>query len=74
MNKLLCIITICLTLTACGNNEHSCVCTDKGNGNTAIADYKLQGKKESAAFECKQKSLQYSGPQYKDVQCALQDE
>jgi hypothetical protein len=38
-----------------------------------IANYELQGKKESAAFECKQKGMQYSGPEYKDVQCKLDE-
>lgn len=74
MKKKAFFLPCILWLASCGDNAHKCVCTDKGNDNAAIADYKLQGKKESAAFECKQKSLQYSGPQYKDVQCALQDE
>ena len=69
---LLAIFTI--TLTSCGADSYNCVCTDKGNDNAAIADYKVKGKKESAAFECKQKSLQYSGPDYKNVQCELKDE
>ena len=70
------IITIAsaaLLATACTEHSYSCICTDKGNNNTAIAEYALKGKKESASFECKQKGLQYSGPQYKDVQCALDE-
>lgn len=71
MKNILLLLSACVLFASCGEDAYSCVCTDKGNGNAAIADYQLKGKKESAAFECKQKGLQYSGPQYKDVQCTL---
>ena len=60
-------------MASCGENEtHTCNCIDKGNGDKQIASYELKVAKESAAFECKQKSLQFSGnPEYKQVECGL---
>lgn len=58
-------------LQSCSNTTHTCQCTDKAKENKEIASYKLEGKKETASFECKQKTLQYSGPAYGDVQCVL---
>lgn len=60
-------------MISCGENEaHTCDCTDKGNGDKKIATYELKVAKESAAFECKQKSLQFSGnPEYKNVECTI---
>lgn len=74
MKNIFILIFASILLSSCGGDSYSCVCTDKGNGNAAIADYTLKGKKESAAFECGQKELQYSGPQYKDVQCDLNEQ
>lgn len=74
MKQSLIIITSAILLASCGGESYSCICTDKGNGNAAIADHTVKGKKESAAFECGQKELQYSGPQYKDVQCELNEQ
>jgi hypothetical protein len=63
-------ITI-IMLTSCGNDSYTCTCKD---GEKEIATYKIEtGKKESASFECKQKSLALSGnPQYKNVQCTVE--
>lgn len=72
MKKLLHIFASSFLLTACGDSVHTCNCTDSVTKAT-IASYELQGKKESAAFECKQKGMQYSGPEYKDVQCKLDE-
>ena len=72
MKNILLLLSASFLLTACGDSVHTCNCTDtvtKAN----IANYELQGKKQSAAFECKQKGMQYSGPEYKDVQCKLDE-
>jgi hypothetical protein len=65
------LLIITIILSACGDNSYTCTCKD---GEKEIATYKIEtGKKESAAFECKQKSLALSGnPQYKNVQCAVE--
>lgn len=71
MRKILLPILFSVLLSACGNNSYTCTCKDSDK---EIATYKIETtKKESASFECKQKSLALSGnPQYKNVQCAVE--
>jgi len=71
MQRVLLSITAWIFFSACGSDSYTCTCKD---GDKEIASYKIEtGKKESASFECKQKSLALSGnPQYKNVQCAVE--
>lgn len=71
MKKLLSALLVSILLSACGTDTHTCTCKDSDK---EVATYKIEtGKKESASFECKQKSLALSGnPQYKNVQCAVE--
>ncbi|HEY9177859.1 MAG TPA: hypothetical protein VIN07_09225 [Flavipsychrobacter sp.] len=74
MRKLLLpVVILSITLASCGDETFTCKCTDKGDNDKSISDYEIKADdKSQAAFECKQKSLTFSGnPQYKDVQCVV---
>ncbi|MBZ0099090.1 MAG: hypothetical protein K8F30_08400 [Taibaiella sp.] len=74
MRELILIIPAAVLFSSCGDETYTCKCTDKGDNNRAISDYEIKADdKSQAAFECKQKSLTFSGnPEYKDVQCEVE--
>lgn len=70
MYKTTALVITTIILTSCGNNSYTCSCKD---GEKEVANYKIEtAKKESASFECKQKSLAFSGnPEFEKVECVL---
>lgn len=64
------IILIAIAITSCGSNSYTCVCkTDDAE----IANYIIEAdKEETAAFECGQKELQFSGkPEFEGMKCTI---
>lgn len=74
MRKSLLIAFTPFFFSSCGDETYTCKCTDKGDNNRSISDYEIKADdKSQAAFECKQKSLTFSGnPEYKNVQCEVE--
>lgn len=71
MKNTLTIIFCTCILISCNNETYTCTCK---NGDAMMESHQLEMDKKSASFECKQKSLKYSGkPEFENVKCVLDE-
>lgn len=71
MNRILILVVlVAISSTSCSNDTYTCTCTQ---GDKEVASFQLEMDKKSAGFECQQKAMKFSGPEYDGTTCAVNE-
>lgn len=68
------LLTIGTTLsTSCNGTKYNCICTHPENGKQVATYEFITSDKSSAIFDCRQKELQFTGPEMEGTKCTIKE-